>query len=237
MRRLAPFFALLLAVAVVTAACSADQATDETAGPVSDTHQASSIDRLAGARLDTTLIPDPDGTGYQGALLDQPVPKPDFVLHDTDGEAFDFRAETADAAVTMLYFGYTTCPDVCPTHMAAIASALRTVDPEVAEQVEVVFVSVDTINDTPGLLREYLDSFDPDFHGLTGTAEEVNAVMTDLGVAPSAIDDMADFPPAHPINIAVFTGDAAEIAYPYGVHGGAIAEDLPTLVSTGVTRS
>lgn len=235
--------ALLLVLAL--AACASDDAAG-TAGSANDDVAAadhaghggtstSSVDRMAGGRLDSTLIPDPEATGFQGALLDIPVPKPDFVLDDTSGEAFDFRAETADAAVTMLYFGYTTCPDICPGHMAAIASALRSVDPEIADQVDVVFISVDTVNDTPELLREYLDSFDESFVGLTGSVEEVNGVMADMGLTPTAIDDMADFPPSHPINIVTFTGDAASIAYPFGVHGGAIAEDLPTLVNRGVS--
>ena len=234
--------ALLLVLALV--GCASDDAAGTAASTDTDPshvgHEghgavsSSSVDRMAGGRLDSTLIPDPETTGFQGALLDIPVPKPDFVLHDTSGAAFDFRAETADAAVTMLYFGYTTCPDICPGHMAAIASALRSVEPAIAEQVDVVFVTLDTVNDTPELLREYLDSFDASFVGLTGSVDEVNRIMADMGLTPTAIDDMADFPPSHPINIITFTGDEASIAYPFGVHGGAIAEDLPTLVNQGV---
>lgn len=229
--------ALLVIAALLLSACAGDaggEPGDAAETTVSEAVADHGADRLAGSRLNTTLIPDPEETGFQGAVLDLPVPKPDFTLTATDGSEYDFIAETSDAAVTMLYIGYTTCPDICPSHMAALAAALRSVEPEIAEQVEVVFVSVDTVNDTPAQVREYLDSFDESFVGLTGDVEEVNAVLTDMGLAPTAIDDMADFPPAHPINVVAFTGDEARIAYPFGIHGGAIAEDLPTLVNEGV---
>ena len=171
-------------------------------------------------------------TGWQGAVLVPAVPKPDFTLTDTQGQPFDFIDRTADAAVTYLYFGYTTCPDICPTHMASLAAALRTVPEDVADQVDVVFVSVDPERDEP-LLRQYLDSFDPSFDGLTGTPEEVNAVMRALGVIPSAIAEDGPFPPSHPVSIIAFDGDASHLAYPFGIHGGAIAEDLVRLVTEG----
>jgi protein SCO1 len=216
--------AVLILLIVVLAGCAdADVAVDA----------PSSADLAAGSQLQQSLIPDPAGTGYEGALLRLPVPKPDFVLTDTDGDPFDFRTETADAAVTLLYFGFTTCPDICPSHMAAAATALREVDPAVADQVEVVFVSVDPERDAP-LLRQYLDSFDPSFTGLTGTPEQVNAVMRSMGLPGTAIALDGDFPPAHPINIIAFTGDEARIAYPFGVNGAALARDLPGLVTDGV---
>lgn len=231
---------LLLALALVAAGCAGGDGGDGDTATGAATEAAADAgdgaDRVAGGQLQQTLIPDPDATGYQGALLDLPVPKPEFVLRDTAGEPFDFVAETSDAAVTFLYFGYTTCPDICPAHMAAVSSALRAVDPAVADQVEMVFVSVDPERDVD-LLRQYLDSFDPTFQGVIGTPEEVNQVMAGMGLHPSAIAEDGDFPPSHPINLIAFTGDTAEIAYPFGVHGGAIAQDLPGLVSEGVIRS
>lgn len=231
---------LLLALALVAAGCAGGDGGDGDTATGAATEAAADAgdgaDRVAGGQLQQTLIPDPDATGYQGALLDLPVPKPEFVLRDTAGKPFDFVAETSDAAVTFLYFGYTTCPDICPAHMAAVSSALRAVDPAVADQVEMVFVSVDPERDVD-LLRQYLDSFDPTFQGVIGTPEEVNQVMAGMGLHPSAIAEDGDFPPSHPINVIAFTGDTAEIAYPFGVHGGAIAQDLPGLVAEGVIRS
>ena len=232
---------------------SSDRTLEEHAGHSPDEHEASTdpasgaVAQVAGRQLQQTLIPNPDVTGYQGAVLNQPVPKPDFTLTDTEGEPFDFIAETADDAVTMLYFGYTTCPDVCPGHMAAAASALREVEEAVAEDVSLVFVSVDPERDGVDpessqcsgetLLRCYLDSFDPSFTGLIGTPTEVNQIMAGMGLDPSAIAADGDYPPSHPVNIIAFTGDEARIAYPHGVNGADIAQDLPGLVSEGVTTT
>ena len=239
---------ILLVLALAATACggdtggstdtagATDTAADTAAEGADGAVDGGGQDRVAGGQLQQTLIPDPDTTGYQGALLELPVDKPAFVLRDTAGEPYDFVAQTADAAVTFLYFGYTTCPDICPAHMAAVASALRAVPEEVAEEVEVVFVSVDPERDVD-LLRQYLDSFDPRFEGVIGTPEEVNQVMAAMGLHPSAIAEDGDFPPSHPINLIAFTGDQAEIAYPFGVHGGAIAQDLPGLVDEGVVRT
>ncbi|MEE8603578.1 SCO family protein [Euzebya tangerina] len=188
--------------------------------------------QIAGRQLQQNLIPDPDASGWQGAVLPEPVPKPDFTLTDTDGDAFDFRADTADADVTFLYFGYTTCPDICPLHMASIATALRSAPADVADEVEVVFVSVDPSNDEP-LLRQYLDSFDPSFTGLIGSAEEVNRIMADIGLIPSAIADSSGYPPSHPVNIIAFTGDESRLAYPTSVPGSLIAEDLTQIATEG----
>ncbi len=110
---------------------------------------------------------------FQGAILSEPWPKPDFLLTDTAGRPFAFREETR-GYVTLLYFGYTYCPDVCPAHMANIASALRKLGEKERKQVKVIMVTVDPERDTPQRLREWLDLFDPSFIGLTGTLEEIN---------------------------------------------------------------
>ena len=64
--------------------------------------------------------------------------------------------------MTLLYFGYTSCPDVCPTHMAAIGRALDELPPEQADDVQVLFATVDPVVDPPEALRSYLDHFGQD---------------------------------------------------------------------------
>ena len=71
---------------------------------------------------DTTTAAD-DREAWQGVLLAEPQPRPDFTLTDTSGQPFDFRAET-QGKLTLLFFGYTHCPDVCPIHMANLSAAL-----------------------------------------------------------------------------------------------------------------
>lgn len=76
-----------------------------------------------------------------------------------------------------LYFGFTRCPDVCPTSMAEIAALLDRLGPQAAD-FRVYFVTVDPERDTPGLLEQYTDAFDPRIIGLTGTPDEIAAVAT-----------------------------------------------------------
>jgi protein SCO1/2 len=100
--------------------------------------------------------------------------KPSFVLTDTSGRAFDFSRDTAGRAV-LLYFGYTSCPDLCPTEMSAVTAALRQLPESKRGRITVVFVTVDPERDTPAALREWLDIFDPAYIGLVGTPAEVDA--------------------------------------------------------------
>ena len=133
------------------------------------------------------LVEGPDDT-YAGNDLLEPFRRPAFTLTDTTGAAYDFKAETGGRP-TLLFFGYTDCPDICPTTMADIALALRGLDREVAEQVEVVFVTTDPVTDTPEVLGEYLDRFDADlptsFVGLTGDQEAIHAAQLSAGVTPA----------------------------------------------------
>jgi protein SCO1 len=128
---------------------------------------------------------------FAGIDLPEPYQRPSFTLTDTSGETFDFAAETGGRP-TLLFFGYTNCPDVCPTTMADVAVALRSLDPEVAEQVQLVFVTTDVKTDTADVLGEYLDRFDADlptqFVGLTGDQEGIERAQLAAGV-PLAEDD------------------------------------------------
>ncbi|WP_104524720.1 SCO family protein [Blastococcus atacamensis] len=128
---------------------------------------------------------------YAGLDLTEPYRRPSFTLTDTTGASFDF-AEVTGGRPTLLFFGYTQCPDVCPTTMADVAVALRGLDRELAEQVQVVFVTTDPATDSPEVLGEYLGRFDADlptsFVGLTGDQEAIDQAQLSAGV-PQAEDD------------------------------------------------
>ena len=85
---------------------------------------------------------------YRGGLVTPPLPKPRFVLTDTSGAPFDFWNRT-QGSVTLLFFGYTYCPDQCPMHMANIGVALKKFPAGIADQVKLVFVTTDPARDTP----------------------------------------------------------------------------------------
>jgi protein SCO1/2 len=119
---------------------------------------------------------------YRAAYLDPPMEVPHAVLTDTSGGAFDLHEDTT-APVTLLYFGYTNCPDACPTTMADVAQALDQLDPDQRDQVQVVFITTDPDRDTGPVLREWLDNFDTSFAGLTGDIDEVSRIGEPLGIA------------------------------------------------------
>ena len=116
-----------------------------------------------------------------GAVPDQTLPRPEFNLVDTSGQNYDFKARTT-GRVTMLYFGYTHCPDQCPTSMADLAAALRRLPADVASQVTVVFVTTDPWRDTKPALRRWLDKFSSSFIGLTGTPTQIAGAEVQMGM-------------------------------------------------------
>ena len=102
---------------------------------------------------------------------------PQFKASDITGSSFvrdpqgatrrlaDFRGKAV-----VVFFGYTQCPDVCPTTLAALAEAMKELGPD-ADRVQVLFITVDPERDTPALLAQYVPAFDPRFLGLYGDAE------------------------------------------------------------------
>jgi protein SCO1 len=120
-----------------------------------------------------------DHDGYDGVLLDQPYVVPHLDLTDTDGKPFDLATQQKRSLV---FFGYTNCPDVCQVVMSTIASALtRLGDAEKAE-LQVVFVTTDPARDTEKALRTYLDRFNPEFIGVTGSIDSIDALGKPMGV-------------------------------------------------------
>lgn len=117
-----------------------------------------------------------------GQPLDRPYVVPATSLTDTDGQPFSLAADT-DKRLTLVFFGYTHCPDICQVVMANIASGLTKLDSADRDQVEVVFVTTDPARDTETVLREYLDRFDPSFIGLTGSMPTIIDVGKALAVA------------------------------------------------------
>lgn len=125
------------------------------------------------------VVSDSSADAYEGTLVTDPqIPRPELVLPDTTGRMRDLRAQ--DDVVTALFFGYTTCPDVCPTAMADLAAAKRALPAAAQERVEVVFVTEDPQRDTPAVLRTWLDRFDPGFVGLIGGNAETQRVLDTL---------------------------------------------------------
>jgi protein SCO1/2 len=127
-----------------------------------------------------------DASGFDGSVVPRPYQMPDLTLTDTSGHRFSLRDATS-APVTLVFFGYTNCPDVCSLVMADIATAVNRLDPAVASDVRMLFITTDPARDTPVVLRSYLDRFNPDFEGLTGPIRNIREVATALGVAIAGV--------------------------------------------------
>jgi protein SCO1 len=164
-----------------------------------------------------------------GQAVESPQPKPSFVLTDTEGEDYDFAAET-EGKLTLLYFGYLNCPDICPVHLAQIAETFDRI-PAVARDAEVVFVSVDPGRDSPEEIRAFLDNFDPDFTGLTGTPEELEAAQTAVDVPPAqVVGEGDDYTVDHAGWVVAYGPDGLNHAiFPFGVRQSEWNNDLRIL--------
>ena len=102
----------------------------------------------------------------------------DFTLQSADGPVSlsDFRGK-----VVLIYFGYTSCPDVCPTSLGALSAALKQLSPREMDRVQPIFISVDPERDTPGKMVEYVHYFHPKMIGVTGSIEQVRKVADRYG--------------------------------------------------------
>jgi protein SCO1 len=118
-----------------------------------------------------------------GTWLPRPRPVADFTLTDQGGRAFT-RASLAGRP-TLVYFGFTRCPDVCPTTLAKIARAVREAQ---VRELRVVFVSIDPQHDTPAVVGLYAHAFDPSFAGITGEPAAIAAVAASFGVAVNRVE-------------------------------------------------
>jgi protein SCO1/2 len=108
---------------------------------------------------------------------------PGFELIDSHGDPF--TEEGLRGKWTLLFFGYTHCPDYCPTTLSTIAAAYRgweRTDPGVAGRVQVVFVSLDPFRDTPGVLQDFIAYFDPRFIAATGEPAKLKRLTRFLGI-------------------------------------------------------
>ena len=110
---------------------------------------------------------------FRGSTLEESVPVPDFVLTDQEGQPY--RIGDRQGKVVLLFFGYTSCPDVCPTTLATWRRVHEMLGDD-AGSVEFAFVTVDPERDTTERLGLHVHVFNPDFVGLTGTQQELESV-------------------------------------------------------------
>jgi protein SCO1/2 len=189
--------------------------------------------RLMLAAVVTVLAACANPTPRHGVPIEPALARPTFTLTDTRGAPYAFGTETR-GLLTFLFFGYTNCPDVCPVHVANVASVLRTLPFEEQRKARFVFVTLDPARDSLRAMRRWLDQFDASFVGLRGDADEVNRIMAGIGMPPALLGAKnADgtYEVAHSAAVVVFTADdSAHVMYPFGTRQLDWAEDIPRLL-------
>jgi len=168
---------------------------------------------------------------YKGGELDPPLLIPNFELTDTSGEAFQL-SDTEDK-LTLVYFGYTFCPDVCPLTLWDVKQSLEGLVGR--EQVQTVFISVDPERDTPAALADYVSAFDPTFIGLTDDETKTQEVLSLFGAEAHkefVENSSTHYLVSHTTRLYLLTpGRNLQLTYPYGFAPEDLRADLAHLLA------
>lgn len=168
---------------------------------------------------------------FHGTLFQSPAPALNFTLTGHNGQAVSL--DDYKGKVVLLYFGYTTCPDVCPTTLAELHAAIQTLGNR-AKDVQVMMITVDPERDTVPVLAEYMPHFDASFIGLTGTPEQIAEIATYYGVAyersdePSALGYLVN----HTATVATLDRQGyVRVIFPFQTPARDIAADVEYLLN------
>ncbi|MGE7385036.1 SCO family protein [Streptomyces sp. NPDC004126] len=166
-------------------------------------------------------------------VLDRPFDKPELVLTDTTGKPWNLREQTKGRP-TLIYFGYTNCPDVCPLTMSNIAVAKKALPKADQDKLQVVFVTTDPERDTPDSLGAWLRAQDPSFTGLTGDFATIQAAARSLGIGIEAPKKEADgsVVSMHGAQVIAFSPktDEGYVLYGEGTTVDDYTKDLPKII-------
>ncbi|MGW0865600.1 SCO family protein [Streptomyces sp. NPDC002611] len=179
------------------------------------------------------VVSEEAGTEKAATVLDKPFEKPDLVLTDTQGKKYDLRKET-EGKPTLIYFGYTHCPDVCPSTMSNIAVAKKQLPKAEQDDLRVVFVTTDPDRDNPAELGKWLKGIDPQFIGLTGDFATIQAGARTLGISLDAPrkDKNGKIISEHGTQVIAFSPktDGGYVLYGEDASVDDYTKDLPALV-------
>jgi protein SCO1/2 len=171
-----------------------------------------------------TTSPDPSREYF----LPEPLTAPTFELLSHTGEAVS--SESFPGKLLVVFFGYTSCPDVCPLTLSKLGQAFREMG-ETGERVQVVLVSVDPGRDSPARLASYLSNFHPSFLGLTGSEEEVRKVADGFGAYFARQGEGEGYTVDHTARAFVVHPDGTiPLTFPVTATPGEMARDLTTLL-------
>jgi protein SCO1/2 len=168
---------------------------------------------------------------FAGAVSYPPPDVQDFILTDQNGD--DFQMSTDSNEVAIVFFGYTICPDVCPTTLADMIKAKRSLGTD-ADRVSFIWVTVDPERDTPRVLGQRIEVFDPEFVGLSGTRESLEKVWEDFGIVVERDDSQgsaAGYLVSHTANTYLVDRDMKNrVVFPFGTASDLIAADIAAIL-------
>ena len=161
-------------------------------------------------------------------FLPAPMESPSFALTTHFGEpatSGDFQGK-----ILAVFFGYTSCPDVCPLTLSRLTDTFRLLQEE-GDRIQVLFISVDPARDTPEQMARYLANFHPSFLGLTGTEEEIRGVADGFGAYFSANGSGEHYTVDHTARtFVVDTEGRIPLTFPVTASPTEMARDLATLL-------
>lgn len=168
-------------------------------------------------------------SGFRGTAYGEPFPKaPNFELTLADGQAY--RLNDQRGKLVLLFFGYTSCPDVCPTTLAELNQALQGIG-EKADSVQVILVSVDPDRDTPDRIQQYVERFNPSFIGLSGSTEKLTPIWDDYGIFRETVESEAGTIINHTARVILIDQDSKmRLSYGFDTPVEDIVHDLDLLI-------
>ncbi|GAB4577308.1 MAG: SCO family protein [Anaerolineales bacterium] len=163
---------------------------------------------------------------FQGSAIEPPVPAADFTLQTHDGQPFTLSAQRGK--VVLLFFGYTSCPDVCPATWGAFKKIAAQLGERAAEA-QFVMITADPERDTPDQMANYITAFNPNFLGLTGSQEALQPVYEAYGafVEKEETDGATGYLIAHTSRVYVIDQEGRlRLTFPFGMAAEAMAADV-----------
>lgn len=173
-----------------------------------------------------------DPAGYSGgSSLPEPYAMPEVSLTDTSGRPYNL-ATTPSKPATLLFFGYTHCPDVCVTVLSDVALALQRLTPADRDQIQFIFVTTDPARDKEKQIRRYLDRFNPSFVGLTGPLPMIKRAATQVGVDIQGMEKLPSggYEVGHSAQVIGFSRNSGVVLWTPGTPIAALKQDFALLV-------
>jgi len=167
---------------------------------------------------------------FRGAELAKPYRMPDITLTADNGAPFNLVTDTA-YPVTLVFYGYSNCPDVCPLVLSELASAYAQLPDPVRASTQVLFITTDPARDTEDVLRGYLSRYNPSFVGLTGRLASIRVAASDMGVPIQGVKRLPSggYDVGHGAQVIAFRGNLAPVIWTEGTPVSDMVSDIEVL--------